>query len=331
MKKSEYLEFLKKNRDRTLPIFTYPIANSLGINPYDLTVDSHKHAKVLKYIDDLADFGFVTGLMDLSIEAEAFGCPLEIDKINLPTIGPKVIETINDAKAMNIPEIERFRTSIYIDSMMTIDRIIDDKPILATVVSPFTLAGILLGIYDTTEHLKNNHELIYIVLENVSIFLKSYYKALLSAGADGLLICDSMAGVLDHSNFDQFSTIFLNQILDDLDEEKYILYHNCGEVEDTIESIKNIHADIYHFGDCNDLESILKTFPKNKLVMGNVSPINTFKKKNHKRVERATHSLLKKCNKYENFLISPGCDLPSNISFEKIVSYLKTIDKYYTK
>lgn len=331
MIKAKYLEYLRKNPQKTLPIFTYPVASSLGINPYDLTVDPIKHAKVVKYIDVLSDFGFATGLMDLSIEAEAFGCPLDIDGINLPGIGPKIIESLNEAKILNIPEIKRFRTRVYIDSIRNIKTLVKDKPVLATVISPFTLAGILLGFDEINEHLKNNHEIIYPIIEKASLFLKSYYKELLDAGADGLFICDSISGILDHSNFDQFSTIFLNQIVDEFDEEKYIVYHNCGDVMNTIENIKNIHADIFHFGDCNDIEMILKTFPKNKLVMGNISPIDIFKKKNHRKVERATHSLLKKCSEYDNFLISPGCDLPSDIPFEKVVSYLKAIEKFYTK
>ena len=329
MNKARYLEFLRTHKNRTLPIFTYPFASSLGINSYDLTVNAIKHAQVLKYIDGISDFGFAVGLKDLSIEAEAFGTPLGIDGMNLPIIGPKVIETVGDANALIIPNIDHFRTGVYIDSMSNTKNIIFDKPVLASVVSPFTLAGILLSANGTSEHLMNNHEIIYTTLEKVTPFLREYYRRLLDAGADGLFICDPMSGLLDKTNFDQFSTIFLNRLIDEFSEYKFIVYHNCGDVSNSIENIKNIHADIFHFGDCNDIESILKTFPKNKLLMGNISPINVFKKKSRKGVERATHSLLKKLANHNNFMISPGCDLPATIPYEKVVAYLKAVDKFY--
>ncbi|MBI9009167.1 MAG: hypothetical protein JEZ05_03975 [Tenericutes bacterium] len=331
MSKANYLDYLRSNKFRTLPIFTYPFASSLGINPYDLTVNALKHAQVVKYIDGISDFGFAVGLMDLSLEAEGFGVSLGNDGMNLPAIGPGIIKTVADAHKLTIPNVDHYRTKMYIDAMRNIKTVVHDKPLLATVISPFSLAGILLGSYETVEHIKDNHEIIYTTLEKATTYLREYYRRLLEAGVDGFLICDSMTGILNHSNFDQFSTIFINRLTDEFDEEIYVVYHNCGDVSDTIENIKNIHADIFHFGDCNDLDSILKTFPKNKLVMGNISPIKVFNKKSRKGVERATHSLLKKHATCNNFLISPGCDLPSTIPYGKVVAYLKAVDKFYNK
>jgi len=331
MNKADYLEFLKRNKHLTLPIFTNPYSSALGINPYDLTTDASKHAEVLRYIDNVYDFGFVTGLMDLSLEVEGFGTPLSKDGINLPLIGQKIINSTSDAFSLNIPVIEHFRTGVYVNAMRIIKSSGVNKPVLANVISPFTMAALLLGTKEIIEYTTSNPEIVYTTLEKVSIYLRAYYRMLLEAGADGLFICDPMAGFLSHSTFDQFSTIFLNDILDELDEETYIVYHNCANVSEVIEGIKNIHADIFHFGDANDLEAILKTFPKNKLVMGNISPINVFRKKGRRKVEKVTSNLLKKLKNNNNFIISPGCDLPIDIKPEKIISYLKAIDQFFNR
>lgn len=74
--------------------------------------------------------------------------------------------------------------------------------------------------------------------------------------------------------------------------------------------MKEIQADVYHFGNVNDIEALARFIPKHKLVMGNIDPINVIQTGNVFSIETKVESLLDQMHTYEHFKISIGCDVP---------------------
>ena len=88
---------------------------------------------------------------------------------------------------------------------------------------------------------------------------------------------------------------------------------------------------IYHFGNAIELEEMIKKMPKDVLIMGNIDPVGVIKDGSISSVEKATLELLDKCAKYDNFVLSSGCDVPHSAPWDNIDTFIKTGNSYYEK
>jgi len=127
-----------------------------------------------------------------------------------------------------------------------------------------------------------------------------------------------------------FSSNYIKEICEKVKDENFIVcYHNCGNTVPLAESIIDIDADIYHFGNAIDIEEMLKVIPKDKLVMGNIDPAGEFMNGSKDSISKEIVDLLNKCNKYDNFIISSGCDIPPSSKWENIMLYFETVKNFY--
>ena len=110
-----------------------------------------------------------------------------------------------------------------------------------------------------------------------------------------------------------------------------ICYHNCGNVLPLAETLISLDADIYHFGNSIDIEKMLKLMPSEKLIMGNIDPAGQFRNGTPESVRKATKELLDRCSRYENFVISSGCDIPPLSSWDNIMAFFSAVKEYYNE
>ena len=99
-----------------------------------------------------------------------------------------------------------------------------------------------------------------------------------------------------------------------------------------LDSILSVGAAAYHFGNSVDLENdIIAAVPSDVLVMGNVDPAGVLRLGNPESVREATLELLEKCSKYDNFVLSSGCDIPPMTPFENIDAFFAASKEFYGK
>jgi uroporphyrinogen decarboxylase len=75
--------------------------------------------------------------------------------------------------------------------------------------------------------------------------------------------------------------------------------------------------------------SMLEKVPRNYLVMGNVSPAKVFNKGTTENVRLETLKLLNKCGRFNNFVISSGCDIPPDVDLDNVDTFFKTAEGFY--
>jgi len=81
-----------------------------------------------------------------------------------------------------------------------------------------------------------------------------------------------------------------------------------------------------------DMENdIIAQVPEDTLVMGNIDPVGVLKNGTPESVREATLSLLERCAKYPNFVLSSGCDMPPMTPLENIDAFFNTVDEFYEK
>ena len=162
------------------------------------------------------------------------------------------------------------------------------------------------------------------MLEKATDFLIRYIDALKHAGADGVIIAEPAAGLLSPELNARFSVPYNKRIVDAVQDDQFIvIYHNCGRVKPLLDDILKIGAKSLHFGNSTDMESILSRIPSDIIVMGNIDPVNEFRYGTPKSMAEAVKNLLSKCLKYDNFLLSSGCDIPLNTPFENIDAFFQ--------
>ena len=69
-----------------LPILSFPSVQLLDVSVRELVGSSELQAKGMKAVADRVPVAATVSMMDLSVEADAFGCPVEIDDEEVPNV-----------------------------------------------------------------------------------------------------------------------------------------------------------------------------------------------------------------------------------------------------
>lgn len=324
-------QVIYSERKKALPILTFPAVQYLYVTVRELVADSNHQAIGMRLIADNFDMPAALAYMDLSVEAEALGAYTVFKADEIPTIIGKLIATEEDAEALNVPEVGAGRTGENIETIRKAQMLINDRPVIAQCIGPFSLAGRLLNVNDIMLQCYENPQLVHKVLKKASAFITAYASALKKIGADGIIMAEPLAGLLSPQLIEEFSTHYVREIVGTLQDKHFIvIYHNCGNaVPHLLSSIIDTGCYAFHFGDSVDMQSMLERIPRNYLVMGNVSPAKVFNKGTTEQVRLETLKLLNKCGRFNNFVISSGCDIPPDVDLDNVATFFKTVDGFY--
>lgn len=328
-----WLESLKGTQSKKpIPILSFPCVSLLDITVSALISDSELQAQGMKAVADRTDIAASVSFMDLSVEAECFGATVAISDDEVPTVKGRLIYDIDEAQALEVPAIGSGRTQIYIDAIQKASELITDRPVFAGMIGPFSLAARLLDVSEIMMDCYDDPDMVHLVLEKCTDFLVEYAKAFKAAGANGVMMAEPVSGLLSPSLEKEFSSPYVKRIVDAVQDDSFIvIYHNCGDnVPKMLDSILSTGAAAYHFGNAVDMErDIIAQVPSDIVVMGNVDPAGVLRMGTPESVKQATLSLLEKCAKYPNFVLSSGCDIPPMTPWENIHAFFAAAKEYY--
>ncbi|MBO5198650.1 MAG: uroporphyrinogen decarboxylase family protein [Lachnospiraceae bacterium] len=315
-----------------MPILSFPGIQLIGHTVEELVKDGHLQALCMEAIAKRYDTGVAFSLMDLSVEAEAFGSPIHYSPDEVPTVHAALIHNEEEAEALVIPQVGAGRTGACVEGIREAVQRITDRPVLAGIIGPYSLAGRLLDMTEIMILCYEEPELVETVLEKVTAFLIEYAKAFKEAGANGIAMAEPAAGLLSPSLFDEFSTPYVQKIREAVEDENFIvLYHNCGNIVPLLKNVKEVSALAYSFGNAIDIEKALEVLPSDAMVIGNLDPAGIIRNSTPEVVKEETVKLLERCGKYPNFVIASGCDIPPMSPLENIDAFFAAIEEYYAK
>ena len=317
-------------KKKAMPVLSFPATTKMGLTVRELITDSTMQAEGMKLIADTCDTLASVSLMDLSVEAEAFGSEIKVDDHEVPTVVGSIVNCEEDAENLAIPSVGAGRTGIYIESMKKACGLIKDRPVFAGIIGPFSLSGRLMDMTEIMLNCYSEPDMVHKCLRKVTAFLIEYSKAYKAAGANGIVMAEPAAGLLSPDLIEEFSTPYVKQIVDAVQCEEFaFIYHNCGNTIPLIDSIKKVGAYGYHFGNAIELSDMLAIVPPDMIVMGNVEPAGQFRNGTPESVYNETARVLKACAQYPNFVISSGCDIPPLSPWENIDSFFKAVSDFY--
>jgi len=319
---------------RGVPVLSFPSTQLLGITVKELISSSELQAKGMKAVADRTPACAAVSMMDLSVEAETFGATIHVSDDEVPTVVGAVLEdaeSVEDIDAMKQPKVGDGRTGIYIDAIREAVKLITDRPVLAGIIGPYSLAGRLMDMTTIMVNCYEEPEMVHAVLERVTDFLIEYAKGYKAVGAHGIVMAEPAAGLLSPDLNAEFSVPYVKKLVDAVQDDEFIVvYHNCGPaVDKMIPELLEIGAAGYHFGNAISMIDILPQMPADVLVMGNVDPVSQFRNGTVESIKADTKRIMEECCNYPNFVISSGCDIPPVSPWENIDAFFEAVTEFY--
>ena len=308
---------------RAMPILSFPAIAKMNASVRDLVANSELQAQAMEIIAHQTETLAAVSLMDLSVEAEAFGANVLFSDHEVPTVIGQMIEDEEGAQELEVPALSAGRASLCVEGVRLAKERITDKPVLAGMIGPYSLAGRLMDVTEIMYTCYDEPETVHAVLEKVTEYLISYGRAFRDAGADGVVMAEPLAGILSPELSAEFSEPYVKRVFDALKADDFaVIYHNCGNsVEHMLSGIFALGADAYHFGNASDMEKILAAAPTDCLCMGNIDPAGEFVHGTPESMTTAVRDLLARCGSYPNFVLSSGCDIPATASWDNIRAF----------
>lgn len=319
-----------KHKNKTVPILSFPSTQLLGISVNELISSAEMQVKGMQAIAEKCTVGAALNMMDLSVEAEAFGAKIRFYDDDIPAVEKGIIDDIADSESIVIPKVGAGRTQICIDGVKKAKEKITDIPVFCGVIGPYSLAGRLFDITELMMECFDSSDEVKILLSKATEFIIKYIKAFKEVGADGVIMAEPAAGLLSPTLAEEFSMPFVQQIFDEINSDDFIVcYHNCGNAAgDMLDMISELNADIIHLGNAINLKKSLEELPKDKIVMGNINPV-LFRTGTPDDIAADVQRVFDECSMYDNFMISTGCDVPAASKLENIEAYFKKVNELY--
>jgi uroporphyrinogen decarboxylase len=294
-----------------------------------LIFDSGLQAKGMRAVADRCDTYASVNMMDLSLEAEAFGASIKFEENDVPSVVGSLVETVADAEALKVPEVGAGRTGVYVDAVEQACRQITDRPVFAGIIGPFTLAANLISVSKAMLACIMEPEIIALTVEKTTEYLIKSCNAYKQVGANGIIMAEMSAGLLGPKYTEQFSEPYVKKLIDAVQTDDFsVIYHNCGTTIPIVESIKRLGAHAYHFGNAIKMEKMLGLVSADMICLGNVDPAGFIVETPQQTYDKTTE-LLNTCSKHPNFIVSSGCDIPPNASWDNIDLFFDAVKDFY--
>lgn len=313
----------------SIPIMTHPGIEMIGKTVKDAVQYGEIHALAIKKLAEVYPTAATTVIMDLTLEAEAFGCQIEFQENDMPHILGRLLTSAEDIENLKVPGLNAGRMQEYLKANQLTVEMGLDKPVLAGVIGPFSLAGRLYDVSEIMMACYIEPGSVMKLLEKCTEFILKYCSELKAIGCSGVVVAEPAAGLLANEDCETFSSVYVKKIVDELQDETFtVILHNCGNRGHCTEAMLSTGADAYHFGNAIDMVETLKVCPSDKLIMGNVDPVGIMKMKSPSEIKTFVSDLLYKTAEFNNFVISTGCDLPPHVPAENIKAFFEALEEF---
>jgi uroporphyrinogen decarboxylase len=311
-----------------MPIATYPALALTGARVRDIVTDPEAQLEAQAALHDRFHSPFVLSAMDLSAEAEAFGCAVQMSETEVPTITGHRVTCLQEALTLPVPAVGDKRTRVYLEAVRRLRRLSDTLLVLGGCIGPFSLAARLAGVSEALELTVTEPELIHVLLEKSTEFLTAYARAFKNAGADGLIMAEPAAGLLSPRGLAAFSSAYVRTIAGEFaDEDFAVILHNCGARLLHLEAILETGLKTLHFGAPMDLPAALGKVAPDVVLCGNLDPAGVFCQLPPAEISARTGALLRAGSARRNFVISSGCDVPPDAPLASLDAFYQAVSE----
>jgi len=239
--------------------------------------------------------------MDLTLEAEALGAEIEF-KGHFPTIYKH-----------HIPEEVEFdegrgRVGEFIRAVRILHEELGDKLFIgAYVTGPLTMAMELLGTREVMRWLVGKGGMAGGLLPKLSKFASEYAKALINAGADGVMILEPCCALASPKAFKRVIPL-INEVCHAVSSKgAYPLLHICGDTTHLLSLFPRVSVSVYHVDSMVSLRKA-RVALGDKCLMGNVDTSLLLTGDEESIISAVRRCIKEAGTRY--YILSAGCEVP---------------------
>lgn len=302
---------LESPRRLAMPIAVYPGLALTGASVADIVTNPRAQIEAQLALRQRYASPFLLSAMDLSAEAEAFGCTLMLSDSEIPTVTGRLVTSQEEADKLAVPTPGDKRTAVYLEAVRMLAQEPGDAFVFAGCIGPFSLASRLVGVSEAMELTMTEPDLVHTLLEKSTQFLTGYLQAFKAAGAHGVIMAEPAAGLLSPRGVSAYSSGYIRRIAEAVCDGSFdIVLHNCAAKLLHLPAIHETGLRAFHFGAPMDMVGALGKLPADYVVCGNLDPAGVFVHSSPLEVKSRAERLLEETAGHPNFVLSSGCDLP---------------------
>lgn len=312
-----------------IPIMTHPGIELCGKTVKEAVTNGTIHAEAICKLNETYPASASTAIMDLTVEAEAFGAEIDFPEDDVPNVVRPLASNAEAVRNLSVPSLDSGRIREYLKADRLVAETITDKPVFAGCIGPFSLAARLYGMSEIMIAMFMEPDTVHLLLNKCTEFMMEYCRAIKETGVDGVIMADPVAGLISNEDCDNYSSPYIRRIAEEIQDDNFLLVlHNCGNGGHCTEAMIHSGAGALHFGNKIDMLKALEDSPNDMLVMGNLDPVGLFQQASADKMYEATLHLLKKTAAYPNFVLSSGCDVPPHIPTTNIEAFYRALKDY---
>ena len=322
-------DVIRKKEVSAIPVMTHPGIELNGNTVRQAVSDGRIHAEAVLALARCYPTAAATTIMDLTVEAEAFGAEIAFSDEAVPAVAGHLLTDAESIFQLEVPSLRAGRIPQYLKANLLAAQAIHDRPLFSGCIGPFSLAGRLYDMSEIMVLIYENPEAAHVLLTKCTDFVEKYCLALKQTGANGVVMAEPAAGLMSNDDCRTFSSQYVRRIVDRVQDDDFIvILHNCGNTGHCTEAMVSTGAAAYHFGNKCRMEEVIRDVPPTALAMGNIDPVSVFKDGTREEMQLAVWNLLGKMRDYPNFVLSSGCDTPPHTPTANIDTFFQTLDEY---
>jgi len=310
-----------------LPIAVYPGLALTGAKVSDIVTNPRAQFDAQVALRERYHSPFALSAMDLSAEAEAFGCAVAISDAEIPTVTGRLVTSLEQAKSLAVPQPGDKRTSVYLEAVQLLCQMPGNPFVIGGCIGPFSLAARLVGVSEAMELTLTEPELMHTLLEKSAAFLTHYIKTFRAAGAQGVIMAEPAAGLLSPRGMAAYSNAYIKRVAAEANGQAFTLVlHNCAAKLLHLPALLETGLDAFHFGAPMDITAALGKVPSVVVLCGNLDPAAVFVQLPPAEVASRTAELLQATAAHRNFVISSGCDVPHHAPLASLDAFYQSVN-----
>jgi uroporphyrinogen decarboxylase len=312
-----------------MPVMTHPGIELNGNTVREAVSKGKVHAEAVIKLTQAYQSAAACTIMDLTTEAESFGAEIAFSDEAVPAVVGHMLTDVKSINELQVPSLSAGRIPQYLKANLLAARAIQDRPVFAGCIGPFSLAGRLYDMSEIMVLIYEHPDAAHTLLAKCTQFIEKYCEALKQTGVNGVLMAEPAAGLMSNDDCKTFSSAYVKYIVNKVQDDNFIVVlHNCGNQGHCTEAMVETGAAAYHFGNKCQMEEVIKEVPPTALAMGNLDPVSLFKDGTPEQMRKATLDLLEKTRQYPNFVLSSGCDTPPHTPIENVNEFFKALDDW---
>ena len=294
-----------------MPIAVYPGLALTGARVRDVVTDPGAQYDAQAALHARHHTSFVLSAMDLSAEAEAFGCTIHLSDTEIPTVTGRRVTSLEQARKLSVPQPGDQRTAVYLETVRRLRQLPEKPLVFGGCIGPFSLAARLVGVSEAMEMTATEPYLMHVLLEKCTAFLTAYLQAFQKAGADGVIMAEPAAGLLSPRTMMQLSSAYIKSIGAATADGRFaLILHNCAAKLVHLPAVLETGLHTFHFGAPMDIAAALNRVPADVVLCGNLDPTGVFVQLLPSEITMRARKLMAAVEKHRNFVLSSGCDVP---------------------